>query len=362
MVESLANNSSDAGSTPAASIACLFDRSHFLVKVLFYQKVTILFVVENVGEKFLVSDKLSYYYRLERKMLLMKKTEVIKFDELMLPSLEALRLLGGSASVEELNSKVIGLLQLSEDMQNVLHKEGGTQTAIEYRLAWARTYLKKYGLVDNSSRGVWALNNSFDGDIDNLCSSEIKKAVRLMNKSDYRKNDNDGELTSEDMDEIDALLQEAEGWQDKLRNALLKMKPDAFERLTLRILRESGFTQVEVTGKSGDNGIDGKGIIRLHGIMSFHMIFQCKRYKGSVTPSEVRDFRGAMQGRADKGLFITTGSFTSEAKKEATRDGAPALDLIDGDALINKLKDLRLGVTEKVIIDYEVNEEWFANI
>ena len=165
----------------------------------------------------------------------------------------------------------------------------------------------------------------------------------------------DDNLDNDGVDQPD----EAMGWREKLREVLLGMPPDAFERLTLRLLRESGFTQVEVTGKPNDHGVDGKGIIRLNGIMSFHMVFQCKRYKGSVSPSEIRDFRGAMQGRADKGLFITTGSFTTEAKKEAIRDGAPALDLIDGDALIEKLKDLGLGVTEKIQKDYVVNEDWF---
>jgi len=179
-----------------------------------------------------------------------------------------------------------------------------------------------------------------------------------------KKNDNDSMKNNIDI-EIDddaEIYDDVVDWREKLRSVLLAMTPDAFERLTLRILRESGFTQVVVTGKSNDHGVDGKGIIRLHGIMSFHMIFQCKRYKGSVTPSEIRDFRGAMQGRADKGLFITTGSFTQEAKKEAIRDGAPPLDLIDGDDLIDRLKDLRLGVTEKIIIDYDVNEEWFMKI
>ena len=66
---------------------------------------------------------------------------------------------------------------------------------------------------------------------------------------------------------------------------------------------------------------------------------------------EVRDFRGAMVGRADKGLLITTGTFSKEAVREATRDGAPAIDLIDGDQLVDKLQDLALGVrTEKVEI------------
>ena len=205
---------------------------------------------------------------------------------------------------------------------------------------------------------MWSFTEAFDGNIDSLTSDEIVQKVRSMSKKVDEQTIEDDNLENDGVE----LPEEAMNWRDQLREILLRMTPDAFERLTLRLLRESGFTQVEVTGKSNDHGIDGKGIIRLHGIMSFHMIFQCKRYKGSVTPSEIRDFRGAMQGRADKGLFITTGSFTSEAKKEAIRDGAPALDLIDGDALIERLKDLNLGVTEKIIKDYDVNEEWFMKI
>ena len=289
----------------------------------------------------------------------MKKSEVIKYHQMLIPTLRALQMLGGSANIEELDSKVIDILQLPEDMQNVLHKEGGTMTAVEYRLAWSRTYLKKYGLIDNSSRGVWSFSDSFDGNIDGLSSEDIVKTVRLIRKSNVEHVESDNSIANDDDGE---LYEESVDWRERLRAVLLGMTSDAFERLTLRLLRESGFTQVEVTGKSNDRGIDGKGIIRLHGIMSFHMIFQCKRYKGSVTPSEIRDFRGAMQGRADKGLFITTGSFTSEAKKEAIRDGAPPLDLIDGDDLIERLKDMGLGITEKIIKDYDVNEEWFMKI
>ena len=277
---------------------------------------------------------------------------------MMLPTLRALQTLGGSANIEELNSRVIDIMQLPEKMCDVLHKEDGTLTEVEYRLAWARTYLKKYGLIDNSSRAVWSFTETFNGNIDSLTSDEIVQKVRSMSKKADEQTIEDDNLENDGVE----LPEEAMNWRDQLREILLRITPDAFERLTLRLLRESGFTQVEVTGKSNDHGIDGKGIIRLHGIMSFHMIFQCKRYKGSVTPSEIRDFRGAMQGRADKGLFITTGSFTTEAKKEAVRDGAPALDLIDGDALIERLRDLNLGVTEKIIKDYDVNEEWFMRI
>jgi len=275
---------------------------------------------------------------------------------MFIPTLQALQTLGGSANIDELNARVIQIMELSDEMCNVLHKDGGTQTAVEYRLAWARTYLKKYGLIDNSARGVWSFSETFDGNTDAISPDEIVRQVRLMSiSSPPPAGDNsDGG----DDSPSDATMD----WKEHLREVLLSMEPSAFERLTLRLLRESGFTQVEVTGKSGDQGIDGKGIIRLSGIMSFHMIFQCKRYRGSVTPSDIRDFRGAMQGRADKGLFITTGSFTAEAKKEATRDGAPALDLIDGDALVERLKDLGLGVKEKIIRDYEIDEEWFRKI
>jgi len=145
-----------------------------------------------------------------------------------------------------------------------------------------------------------------------------------------------------------------------LKNVLLNLKPDAFERLTQRLLRESGFTQVKVTGKTGDGGIDGMGIVKLNGIISFHMLFQCKRYTGSVSAGEIRDFRGAMQGRADKGLFITTGKFSTPAIEEANRPGAAPIDLVDGDELVEKLRELQLGVVP--VNDYIIDEAWFLAI
>lgn len=145
---------------------------------------------------------------------------------------------------------------------------------------------------------------------------------------------------------------------------LTKKYPIAFERLAQRILRESGYVQVEVTKQTGDGGIDGKGIVRLNGILSFHVIFQCKRYSGSVSSNHIGDFRGAMQGRADRGLFITTGKFTRDAIQEAKRDGAPPIDLIDGDHLIDMLRDLELGVKEVVVKEYkyEIDKSWFDKI
>jgi len=288
----------------------------------------------------------------------MEKSDVVKYHEMLIPMVKALQVLGGSANIDELDARVIEVMDLPEEMCAVMHKEEGSLTEVEYRLAWARTYLKKYGLIDNSSRGVWAFTEAFDGNADSLSADDIVQKVRSMAS---RRTVAPTEENNTENDNIE-LPDEAISWKEVLTEVLLGMSPDAFERLTKRILRESGFTQVEVTGRSGDQGVDGKGIIRLSGIMSFHMIFQCKRYRGSVTPSEIRDFRGAMQGRADKGLFITTGSFTAEAKKEATRDGAPAIDLIDGEALVERLKELGLGVKEIIIRDYEIDEEWFSKI
>ena len=149
-----------------------------------------------------------------------------------------------------------------------------------------------------------------------------------------------------------------------LKNALAvlgAMPPDAFERLSQRLLREAGFTKVEVRGKSGDGGIDGVGVLRVN-LVSFQIYFQCKRWKGSVGAKDIRDFRGALQGRADKGLFITTGNFTSQASEEATRDGAIAIDLIDGDRLCDLLKGNELGVETEMIEEVRIRPDWFEGI
>jgi len=178
----------------------------------------------------------------------------------------------------------------------------------------------------------------------------------------YKASKNDSE-TGPQSDDIDDSPGEDTTWREELYLLLTKdMKPDAFERLTQRLLRESGFVQVAVTGRSGDGGIDGKGIAKINGLMSFHVIFQCKKYKGSVGAGEIRDFRGAMVGRADKGLFITTGTFTQGAIQEATRDGAPPIDLVDGDQLADKLKELQLGVKTEMVESVSVDKDWFMGI
>lgn len=150
-------------------------------------------------------------------------------------------------------------------------------------------------------------------------------------------------------------------WTDRLLAVISAIEPPAFERLCQRLLRESGFTRVEVTGKPSDGGIDGIGVLRMN-LVSFQVLFQCKRWKGPVGANVVRDFRGAMVGRADKGLIVTTSTFTSDARKEATRDGASAIDLIDGENLCLLLKERKLGISIKLVEEIEVEERFFQSI
>jgi restriction system protein len=290
--------------------------------------------------------------------MMKKNTKVPTYDELMNPLLKAMRDLGGSGSVDEIYEKVAENLHLPEDILSVPHNpETGNQTEIEYRLAWARTYLRKYGVLENSSRGVWAIAQGGPA-IEEIDPKEVVRFVQKLHKQQRVSQE------KESVQEIvDDTPEEIQSWRATLHSILTKqLEPAAFERLVKRLLRESGFTHVEVTGRTGDGGIDGKGIAKIHGFLSFHVVFQCKRYQGTVTAGEIRDFRGAMVGRADKGLFVTTGSFTRDAIKEATRDGAPPIDLVDGDQLADKLKELSLGVKTEIVEKVKVEDEWFKNI
>jgi len=287
-------------------------------------------------------------------ILNMKKKEVPQFDELMDPTLQALKRLGGSASIDELVPEIVRLMDLPQEVADIPHGTTG-RTELEYRSAWARTYLRKAGLLENSERGIWALTPIGAQTV----TVDGRKIARDVGKQFQAERAAAGESTASASSGED---ETAVTWQDKLLFVLQVMDPIAFERLCQRILRESGFIEVEVTKRSGDGGIDGYGTIRLGGLISFNVLFQSKRYKGNIGPETVRDFRGAMVGRADKGVIISTGGFTLEARREATRDGAPPIDLIDGRLLAEKLKELKLGIRTNLVEYVEVNEEWFRSI
>ena len=256
-------------------------------------------------------------------------------EDLLWPTLKALEVRGGSASIQELSEQVASNLELPDEILEVLHKDG-PQSEVDYRAAWARTHLKFVNAVANRSRGIWTIT-----EIGRRIRTgeEVRELIRQNRTQRYQ--ERRARNAGAEVEDGDAT--EEQDWQGALLNIVRRLEPDAFERLCQRVLRESGFIKVEVTGRSGDGGIDGAGVLRVN-LISFHVRFQCKRYTGSVGAPEIRDFRGAMVGRADKGLFITTGGFTKEAEREAVRDGAPAIDLIDGIELCTLLRNLDLGV------------------
>lgn len=282
----------------------------------------------------------------------MTKYDVPTRKDLLWPTLKALESRGGSASIHELSDHIAGGLALPDEILEMLHGNG-PMTEVEYQAAWARTSLKHVGAVENSSQGVWTITE-FGRSIGT--EAELRELVRLKRRKRRQERRTDD---SADEDGDDAT--EAQPWEDDLLDIIRQISPNAFERLCQLVLRESGFTRVEVTGRSGDGGIDGVGVLRVN-LISFHVRFQCKRYSGSVGAPEIRDFRGAMVGRADKGLFITSGGFTREAEREAVRDGAPAIDLINGMDLCDLLRKLRLGVITETVEHVTVKPEFFQGI
>lgn len=285
---------------------------------------------------------------------------VPRYRDLFNPMLAAIKRLGGSASISELDEEVTRQLGLTDEEIAEPHDE--RRTELEYQLAWARTYLKGYGLLDNSERGVWVLTPR-GKDVDAVDPRRVERLFRdqRRNKKAGRTGDDSQVAIPIDTPETaEEVLEQT--WRDELLATLLRLRPDAFERLCQRLLRESGFVEVRVTGRSGDGGIDGVGIVRLGGLLGFPVLFQCKRYRGSVPAGAIRDFRGAMIGRADRGLVLTTGTFSRDARLEATRDGAPPIDLVDGEQLLEKLKELRLGVSVEMIEKVAVDQDWFKGV
>jgi restriction system protein len=294
------------------------------------------------------------------------------YHEYSLPTLRAVDDLGGSGSISEIVDAVTKAQAYTEEQQAVLHKNG-PDTEIGYRLAWARTHLKYFGLLSNSARGVWAITEEGTRFLHDPASTDEQRERRLqefraahVKAAAIERAARTRQAPTNAADDLDASPEDDTGdWKERLIATLTAetFSPAAFERLAQRLLREADFESVIVTGRSGDQGIDGMGTYRL-GLLTFPVFFQCKRYTKSVGPGEVRDFRGAMAGRGEKGLLITTGTFTAEAKKEANRDGATPIELIDGDKLCDLLQQYDLGVrtTQRVVEDVEVVAEFFQDM
>lgn len=278
------------------------------------------------------------------------KSSVPKYGKLVSVTYLALKDLGGSGKNDEINEKAAELLGLSDEVLEIPHLNSTSLSEVNYRLAWARTLLEKFGAISNSARSVWTINPEYS----NINEVDGEAIYKEHSKASAKKE------KSIDEDNLDDVPDEVRPWRKKLYEVLVKMDPYAFERLTQRVLRECGFTQVEVTKKSGDGGIDGTGKLRINGIFSFNIVFQCKRYQGVVSSADIRDFRGSLTTNIEKGVFITTGSFSKAAIEEACSPGKQQIDLMDGEEFISKLAEFGIGVKE--VKDYEVDEAYFENI
>lgn len=280
-----------------------------------------------------------------------------QFVQYFQPVIDALIELGGSGHPSEVKKLIADKLNINEEEQSEQISSGASR--FSKSVDWARFYLAKAGYIDSSTRGVWSLSEQGR----NLQLSDTE-AVQLFQKvhqqfSVERKKKKEKTGKTAEVVAPEDFLEEIIDHRVTLMNMLMELPPNGFERLCQRLLRESGFESVTVTGRSGDGGLDGLGILQVNPLVSFKVLFQCKRYSGSVTPSQVRDFRGAMMGRADKGIILTTGTFTSDAKKEAIRDGVPPIELVDGEKLLDMFEVLELGLKPKKA--YDVDEKFFED-
>ncbi len=282
-------------------------------------------------------------------------TEIPNYATLIEATFSALKLLGGSGKNDEINSKVAEILELSNEVQDIPHLNSSSLSEVNYRCAWARTILKNYGALENSARSVWTIKPEFTG-IDSVDGAIVEKFRNIKSEKTQKFDTAEEKMEEQGVD----VPEEVKPWRKRLYEVLINMDPYGFERLTQRVLRECGFTNVVVTKKSGDGGIDGTGKLKINGIFSFNIAFQCKRYQGSVGAGDIRDFRGSLTTDIEKGVFITTGSFSNPAIEEASNPGKQQIDLIDGEEFITKLAEFGIGVKE--VKDYEIDEQFFAKI
>ncbi|RAV28050.1 restriction endonuclease [Sinomicrobium soli] len=282
-----------------------------------------------------------------------KRSGQAEFVKWFGPLLDALRHLGGSGKPREVSEKIAENLHIPDKKLEEVLSSG--QNKFHNQVAWARQYLVWEGYLDSSKHGIWALTPK--GEETQLNEKQAReiflKWVDIHRKA--RKNKSEKEIINE-QEETEPDEAQTSNKTDLLE-VLQSLTPHGFEKICQRLLRESGFENVVVTGQSHDGGIDGYGTLEMNPFVSFKVLFQCKRYKGTVSRAQVGDFRNAMIGRAEKGIIMTTGTFSSDAVREANRDGAPQVELVDGEKLVEMFQKVELGLTPKII--YEVDLPFF---
>lgn len=281
----------------------------------------------------------------------MAKKRKAEFAKWFGPLLDALRDLGDSGRPREVYARIAKNLALPDDVLDETLKSGVSR--FQNQVAWARQYLVWEGLLDSSKHGTWTLTDR--GRVAKISEPEareiVKKWVAIHAEARKKKQETvqpqaEEELPVDDIDPKEKL---------SLIATLRALSPLGFEKVCRELLRESGFENVEITGGSADGGIDGFGTLEVNPFVSFKVLFQCKRYAegNHVSRSQVGDFRNAMIGRAEKGIIITTSSFSNAAVQEASRDGAPQIELVDGEKLVEMFQRVELGVAKRTVFDVD---------
>ncbi len=280
-----------------------------------------------------------------------KQSEFVRW---FAPLVQALKDLGGSAAPREALVRIAEIEKVPESLRNEVLASG--QERFYNQVHWARQYLVWEGLIDSGRRGVWTLTalgrqtTLTDDSARAIFLKQVKQQAKLRKPVETGKES----VVTEDALQPDTPQADQDSSLQGFLRVVKALSPSGFERLSMRLLREAGFERVSVTGRSNDGGIDGVGVLQLNDLVSFNVVFQCKKWENSVPPKEIRDLRGAMDGRAEKGIFLTTSTFTSNARAEAERPGAVPIELVDGEKLFEMFKRYELGLKPRTVYDIDV--------
>jgi restriction system protein len=228
------------------------------------------------------------------------------------------------------------------------------------QVQWARQYLVFEGLLDGSKRGIWTLTprgaktHLTDDDAKAIFAKWVKIHSAARAKTVGKAENKAAEARTV---ESVGLVPEDEVKEAELLTILRNLPPKGFEQFCRHLLLAYDFENVTVTKQTRDGGIDGEGRLKTNPFVSSVVVFQCKRYRDSVSSEEVTRLRGSAGGRADKALLITTGTFSGPAKEESVRV-SPHIELIDGEQLVAMCEEKNLGVKPRTIFD--IDYEFFA--
>ncbi|MEE8194007.1 MAG: Mrr restriction system protein, partial [Dehalococcoidales bacterium] len=213
-----------------------------------------------------------------------------------LPLLQEIQVAGGEAKPSKLYDKVAKHFpQLTLADQKVRHPRTG-QLIWANRIRWTRQHLVNKGEIDASIRGIWRITGKGRARLGVVSSPTPSPPLTPASAI--------GELLDREKQQI----------RTQLHELLMNMHPQQFEEFAAKLLESLDFTDVEVTKYVGDGGIDGFGNLEM-GVVKVKAAFQVKRWRNNVPPAEINQFRGAIQGEFDQGIFITTSDFSDEAKK-----------------------------------------------